>query len=125
VSQEQLEANKALVREFFQRVFIDHKVDFGLELMHDNYIQHNQMVPGGKEAMRAAFAKGLDNVSTEIKQVIAEGDRVAVQHHFKFDPASPGMIVIDIFRVENGKLAEHWDVMTPVPENPPFPKPLF
>jgi predicted SnoaL-like aldol condensation-catalyzing enzyme len=119
------EANKALVRDFFQRVFIDHQVDSGLELLHDGYIQHNQMVPGGKEAMRAAFKKGLDNVTTEIKQIIAEGDRVVVHHHFKFDPASLGAVVIDIFRIEDGKLAEHWDVMSPVPENPPFPKPLF
>jgi predicted SnoaL-like aldol condensation-catalyzing enzyme len=120
-----IEANKALVREFFQRVFIDHQVDSGLELLHDGYIQHNQMVPGGKEAMRTAFKKGLDSVSCEIKQIIAEGDRVVVQHHFKFDPASPGAAVIDIFRIEDGKLAEHWDVMSPIPENPPFPKPVF
>jgi predicted SnoaL-like aldol condensation-catalyzing enzyme len=83
------------------------------------------MVPPGKETMRAAFKKGLDSVSCEIKQIIAEGDRVAVFHHFKFDPASLGATVIDIFRIENGKLAEHWDVMAPIPENPPFPKPLF
>lgn len=120
-----IEANKALVREFFQRVFINHEVDSGLELLADNYIQHNQMVPGGKEAMREAFKKGLSSVSTEIKQIIADGDRVAVQHHFKFDPASLGAHVIDIFRIENGKLAEHWDVMSPIPENPPFPKPVF
>jgi predicted SnoaL-like aldol condensation-catalyzing enzyme len=120
-----IEANKALVREFFQRVFINHEVDSGLELLADNYIQHNQMVPGGKEPMREAFKKGLSSVSTEIKQIIADGDRVAVQHHFKFDPASLGAHVIDIFRIENGKLAEHWDVMSPIPENPPFPKPVF
>ena len=120
-----IEANKALVREFFQRVFIDHQVDSGLELLDDGYIQHNQMVPGGKEAMREAFKKGLDSVSTEIKQIVAEGDRVVVQHHFSFDPATPGLAVIDIFRIENGKLAEHWDVMSPIPENPPFPKPVF
>jgi len=125
VSQDQAEQNKAVVREFFQKVFIDHQVDAGLELMHDNYIQHNQMVPGGKEAMRGAFKKGLEGVSTEIKQIIAEGDRVAVHHHFKFNPDSLGAIVIDIFRLKDGKLAEHWDVMSPVPEKPPFPKPLF
>lgn len=125
MSQHDTEANKALVRKFFQTIFVEHKVDEGLELLADNYIQHNQMVPGGKEPMREAFKKGLDTVTTEIKQIIAEGDRVAVQHHFSFDPATPGLHVIDIFRIENGKLAEHWDVMSPIPENPPFPKPIF
>lgn len=120
-----IEANKALVRKFFQTVFNEHKVDEGLELLSDNYTQHNQMVPGGKEPMREAFKKGIETVSTEIKQLIAEGDRVAVFHHIKFEPDSLGATVIDIFRIEDGKLAEHWDVMSPVPENPPFPKPLF
>lgn len=125
MSQHNIETNKAIVRKFFQTVFVEHKVDEGLELLSDNYIQHNQMVPPGKEAMRTAFKKGLDNVSTEIKQIVAEGDRVVVFHHFKFDPKSLGATVIDIFRIEDGKLAEHWDVMSPIPENPPFPKPLF
>lgn len=125
MSQNDLEANKELVRKFFQTVFTEHKVDEGLEYLSDSYIQHNQMVPGGKEPMREAFKRGLDGVSCEIKQMIAEGDRVAVFHHFKFDPNALGATVIDIFRIENGKLAEHWDVMAPIPENPPFPKPVF
>lgn len=125
MSQDQAAKNKELVATFFQRVFNDHDVDLGLELMSDNYIQHNQMVPPGKEAMREGFKRGIESVSTEIKQIIAEGDRVAVQHHIKFEPNSLGAVVIDIFRIEDGKLAEHWDAVSPVPENPPFPKPLF
>ena len=69
--------------------------------------------------------KGIDSVTTEIKQIIADGDRVAVQHHFKFDPNSLGLHVTDISRIENEKLAEHWEVMSPIPKNPPFPKPVF
>lgn len=125
MSQDQVAKNKEIVSAFFQRVFNDHEVDFGLELMRDDYIQHNQMVPTGKEAIREAFKRGLETVSTDIKQMIAEGDRVVVHHHFKFDPNSLGAVVIDIFRIQDGQIAEHWDVMSPIPENPPFPKPIF
>lgn len=125
MSVEQLEANKALVRKFIQTVFNDHQVDAGLELMHENYIQHNQKVPPGKEPMREAFKKGIETVSAEIKQMVAEGDRVVAQVHLKFDPESAGVVIVEIFRIEDGKLAEHWDVISPIPENPPFPKPIF
>lgn len=120
-----LEENKRIVRDFFQKVFNDHDVDAGLENMRDDYIQHNQNVPSGKEVMREMFKKGLDTVSVDIKRMVAEGDLVVVHSHFKFDPKSLGVVVIDIFRIEGGKLAEHWDVMAPIMENPPFPKPIF
>ncbi|AON53730.1 nuclear transport factor 2 family protein [Herbaspirillum seropedicae] len=113
-----LEQNKAIVRDFFQKVFIEHEVDAGLLNFRPDYIQHNPMVPTGLEAVRAAFKQGIQSVSTEIKRIIAEGDLVVVHHHFKFNPNHLGAAVIDIFRIENGKIAEHWDVMTPVPEKP-------
>lgn len=125
MSADQLEANKALVLKFIQTVFNDHQVDAGMELLHEDYIQHNQKVPAGKEPMREAFKQGIETVSAEVKQVIAEGDRVVVQMHLKFDQDSPGVVIMEIFRVAEGKLAEHWDVIMPIPENPPFPKPLF
>ena len=125
MSDPKLERNKEIVRDFFRKVFTEHNVDAGLEHLRDDYIQHNQNVPAGKEVMRQAFKKGLEGVSCDIKRIVAEGDYVVVHHHFKFDPKSLGMAVIDIFRIQDGKLAEHWDVMTPVPENPPFPKPMF
>ena len=112
------ERNKQVVRDFFQKVFIEHEVDAGLENFKPDYIQHNPNVPTGLEAVRAAFKQGIGSVSTDIKRMIAEGDLVVVHHHFKFDPNSLGAAVVDIFRVEDGKIAEHWDVMSPVPEKP-------
>lgn len=113
-----LEKNKAIVLDFFKKVFIEHEVDAGLLNFRPDYIQHNPNVPTGLEAVRGAFKMGIGKVSTDIKRVIAEGDLVVVHHHFKFDPNSLGLAVVDIFRIEDGKIAEHWDVMTPVPEKP-------
>jgi predicted SnoaL-like aldol condensation-catalyzing enzyme len=51
----------------------------------------------------------------EIKRVIAEGDLVAIHNHVTSGPTDRGRAVVDIFRVENGKVVEHWDVVQDVP----------
>ncbi len=51
----------------------------------------------------------------DFKRIIAEGNLVAVHSHLKPNPQDSGAAVVDIFRVEDGKLAEHWDVIQPVP----------
>jgi len=51
----------------------------------------------------------------EFKRIIAEGDLVAVHSHIKPNPSDLGRVVVDIFRVEDGKLVEHWDVIQSVP----------
>lgn len=52
----------------------------------------------------------------DIKRVIVEGDHVVLHAHLKLRPDDPGLGVADIFRVQNGRIAEHWDVTQPVPE---------
>ncbi len=56
------------------------------------------------------------NARNEIKRVIAEGDLVVLHVHSVVIPNSPGRMIVDIFRVEDGKVVEHWDVIQPVPE---------
>jgi predicted SnoaL-like aldol condensation-catalyzing enzyme len=52
----------------------------------------------------------------EIKRVFADGDYVITHVHAKRDPGDRGMAVMDIFRLEDGKVVEHWDVGQPIPE---------
>jgi hypothetical protein len=46
-----------------------------------------------------------------VKRIIAEGDYVVVHSHFVREPADRGTAIVDIFRLENAQLAEHWDVI--------------
>ncbi len=52
----------------------------------------------------------------EIKRVVAEGDLVAAHVHIKLNPQDRGIAAMDIFRLANGKIVEHWDAIQPVPE---------
>jgi predicted SnoaL-like aldol condensation-catalyzing enzyme len=114
------EANKKLVLDAATMLFIDHKVDQAIDTYFDpGYIQHNPMVPTGAEVVRGFFKKFYtDNpdATIEIAHVLADGDLVAIHYRFKVNKTDRGMAVVDIFRVANGKIAEHWDVGQPVPE---------
>jgi predicted SnoaL-like aldol condensation-catalyzing enzyme len=53
----------------------------------------------------------------EIKKIFAEGDYVILHAHGVRVPGDRGSAIIDIFKLENGKIVEHWDVMQPIPES--------
>ena len=66
--------------------------------------------------MTRILKEKFPNRSSEIKRVMAEGDLVVLHVHSKPSPEDRGSAIIDIFRVENGKIVEHWDVIQPIPE---------
>lgn len=113
-------ANKQLVLDAANLLFVQHKVDQAVDqYFAPGYIQHNPMVPSGAETMRNFF-KGFyaanPGATVIIKRALADGDLVAVHYNMKVKPEDHGFAVVDIFRVENGKIAEHWDVSQPVAE---------
>lgn len=114
------DANKKLVMEAATMLFIDHKVDQAVDTYFaPDYIQHNPMAATGAAAMRAffkGFYAGNPDATIEIHHVLADGDLVAIHYLFKFNKQDRGMAVVDIFRVGNGRIQEHWDVGQPVPE---------
>ena len=88
--------------------------------MHPDYIQHKPTLPDGRDAV-INFLEGLLQRFPErtftIHRVIASDDLVAVHYHSQASPQDRGFAVVDIFRVENCQMVEHWDVVQPVPEN--------
>ena len=109
--------NKAIVRDFYTTVLIGRDVDAAPRFLQTDYIQHNPQVPTGlkgfMDTFRARFAQQLPpDYKRELLNVIAENDMVVVyvrqtwtgrdgQHH--------QALGFDLFRVQDGKIAEHWD----------------
>ena len=110
--------NKEIVVRFYTAAFIDKNLDAARVYLSDDYIQHNPSVRSGGQAF-LEFARGLRTRNPDskavIKRVIAENDLVVLHILSKPKPDGPEMAIVDIFRVENGKVIEHWDVKQEVP----------
>ena len=112
---------KEMVTAFYKMTFYDHKVAEAFKAhVGATYKQHNPLVPDGIEPSVAFLSKRFDTnpqAINEIKRVIADGDLVTVHVHSRLNDGDRGRAIVDIVRVENGKIVEHWDVIQPVPEN--------
>lgn len=117
-----LAANKKLVYDFWREVFEAGHMELAPNYMAESYIQHNPAVATGRDAFVkffSAFKKPqaiADKVSAPIVSIVAEGDFVIFtfvdeQKDPKDSNKSYTTTWFDMFRIENGKLAEHWDNM--------------
>ncbi|KYG70656.1 hypothetical protein AZI85_01590 [Bdellovibrio bacteriovorus] len=118
-AQKKEEANKKVVTEFYELAFNKHKpTEAAKKYIGDKYIQHNPHVPNGAAAFYNYFEGYFkENPKSHVKiyRAIADGDLVALHLHSKKDEKDLGRAIVDIFRVENGKIVEHFDVVQPVP----------
>lgn len=83
---------------------------------------HNPFFEGSAESLQAGMdANALQNPDKvlEVKRVIADGELVAVHSHVQQKPGERGAAVVHIFRFENGRIVELWDLGQPVPEDSP------
>ena len=83
------------------------------------YVQHNPQAPDGPEAFIAfvdGFTRRFPEARIDIKRVVAEGDLVVTHSLLVTGPTDRGTAAVDIFRLEDGRIVEHWDVLQPVPE---------
>lgn len=113
--------NKKLVTDFFTMAFVDKKIQEAFDkYVGDTYIQHNPNLPDGKEAvvgfLTKIFLQDNPQMTVSIKRVIAEGDLVMIHHHSKRNKEDLGDAIVEIFRVDKGKIVEHCDVFQSVPE---------
>jgi predicted SnoaL-like aldol condensation-catalyzing enzyme len=114
-----LSLNKRLAKECLDMIFNEHKPAQAVaKYIGANYRQHNPNASDGPEGVIAyatGYLKANPQLRIEFKHIIAEGDIVVVHSFIKPNSSDLGRAVVDIFRVEDGKLVEHWDVMQPVP----------
>lgn len=113
------EANRTLVLNFYDRFFNKHEVTEAAEVVADDYKQHNPQVPDGKAPFVSYFAgyfKENPQARARIVRSATDGDLVYLHVHSTNGPGDRGQAVVDIFRVQGGKIVEHWDVIQDVPE---------
>jgi predicted SnoaL-like aldol condensation-catalyzing enzyme len=123
------EQNKQTALAFVNAAFNEKKPAEAVENYGgSHYIQHNPQAPDGFEAF-IQFVEGFVNqfpqLSYEIKRIVAEGDLVALHSLLKTSPEDRGTAVADFFRLEAGKVVEHWDVLQPIPESAANEHPMF
>ena len=115
-----LEHNKQTAIAFYKRAVNDKQpADAVAKYVGSEYIQHNPDTPDGPDA----FIQSMTNIQTrfpetsvEIKRVIAEGGLVVIHNIVKMESEDRGLAGVDIFRLREGKIVEHWDVRQPIPE---------
>jgi predicted SnoaL-like aldol condensation-catalyzing enzyme len=111
-------ASKRTVLAFYEHAVKQRDFTAAAHYLAPVLIQHRNDAADGADGlrefidrMRAAYPRG----SYEIKRVFADGDYVILHVHVVREPGTRGSAHVDIFRLENGKVAEHWDVDEPIP----------
>ncbi|GAB3925704.1 nuclear transport factor 2 family protein [Larkinella terrae] len=114
-----IEFNKSIIRDFYRRTVANGDLDFAEQIIANDYIQHSPRVKPGKAGLLEALAamKQLPKPASTTKpfmRLIAENDWVVT--NLSFEMGGQPMAVIDLFRLRNGQVVEHWDAMQKQPE---------
>jgi len=104
------ETTKEFVTKAVTELLVNGDVSAVDKYFAEDYIQRNPNFRSGRDVIKGLFSNMPPNFRYEIGMVIAEGDKVAFHSRITGFGPKP-QIVVDIFRVENGKIAEHWDIL--------------
>jgi len=112
-------ANLALVRKVYDEVL--EPLDAGAvdRYFKPGYIQHSPMAQTGAQGLKEFLdwaRRTSPNAHHDVKRMFADGDHIIAHVHVVIEPGAAGNAVIDIFRIEDGRIAEHWDASQPIPE---------
>jgi predicted SnoaL-like aldol condensation-catalyzing enzyme len=105
------EKNRALVLEAFDMLFNKRNYGVAEKYWSPNYIQHSAHIEPGREGLFNLIRNAPDTLRYEHQLIVAEGDYVIVHGRFSGIGRPVAWVAVDIVRMENGRLAEHWDVL--------------
>jgi len=115
----QEQQNKKTVVEFYEKAINKKDFEAASKYMGPYYKQHNPMAADGAEGLKGYLqflrSKYPDSHS-EIKRIFADGDYVILHVHAVREPGTRGSAIVDIFKLDNGKIVEHWDVIQEIPD---------
>ena len=118
-TQSQQQINKLTVIDFYQTGINQKDGESAAKYLGKNYVQHNPNAQDGVEGFKnyVNYLKTNQPQShSEIKQVFTDGDYVILHVKSTLLPGDSGQAVIDIFKLEDGKIVEHWDVIQSIPQ---------
>ena len=126
--QKQMEENKKVVLQFYEAAINQKDFEAASKFLGPRYIQHNPRAADGAVGLKAFLAylrEKFPDYHSEIKRSLADGDYVILHVHNVPTPGSRGSAIIDIFRLESGKVVEHRDVRQEIPEQAANSNTLF
>ena len=124
----QTQTNKEIATEFFQSVVNAKDYDTASKYLGSWYTEHDPDGtdgPIGLQAYIQFLQDNFPNSHVEIKRVFADGDYVIFHVHSFLTPGTRGQAIVDIFRLDKGKVVEHWDVTQEIPEKSSNPNGMF
>ncbi|MCI9871340.1 nuclear transport factor 2 family protein [Arthrobacter humicola] len=120
--------NRAAFERFVEIFYTQKRVREAFDfLVAGDYRQHNPAIPDGPEAAVSMLTPKFDGSPDsrfEVQRILVDGD-LALVHVRASGPGRPDAAVADIYRFENGRIVEHWDVLQTVPEDPVHDHPMF
>jgi predicted SnoaL-like aldol condensation-catalyzing enzyme len=105
------EQNKALVLEAFETLFNKRDYVAAERFWSPNYVQHSAHIPAGRDGLLGLIKSMPPTLKYENSLILAEGDMLMLHGRFSGFGQPANWIVLDIVRIEDGRLAEHWDVV--------------
>ena len=115
----QEQANIKAVLELYEKALNQHDFEGSAQYLGSRYVQHNPFAEDGPEGLKKFIEwrkQNLPNAKSVIKRAFADGDYVILHVHSVREKDTRGRAIVDIFRLENGKIVEHWDVVQEIPE---------
>lgn len=122
------EANRKVVEDFARIFYAEKDVKLAFETyVVPDYIQHNPGIADGRDAAVAALAPMFSRPAARfnVKRIVVDGDMAVIHLFGQGDPATKGAAVADIYRLKDGKIVEHWDILQPMPDKSANPHPMF
>ncbi|MGW7255375.1 nuclear transport factor 2 family protein [Streptomyces sp. NPDC054834] len=123
-----MDTNKQNVLAFYEAALNQKDFDAASQFIGDRYVQHNPLIADGIDGFEEFLRylrETFPELRAEVKRIFTDGDFVIAHIHGVRVPGQLGSAIVDIFRMDDGKIVEHWDVIQPIPEEAVNPNGMF